>query len=1134
MPGRGEDLPVRELRRQFESIVDRLAEELSLIHASSLDNTDQPAYHSALTEISAAFESPEITSSVQNYVLASVPTDIAGRFLSDIESRWKRAGIAQGAQRLGRSALELCCYAILAWSNAIPAPLSGGAAWVTLVSSTELIELSRRMLSQVRRAGISGIIGLARVISSQRRDLTSALGRMELFGLPVVDKRLRWVPIEISYLSARVALHSSQDQSVGVPLEELLQILVNARNRSMGRGTRLLIAGKAGSGKTTAAHWLAVQASQQRLKAFEAATRQALPLYVRLRDAIPNRAEPSDRILLSSDRLRDEVATNWLEECANDVDPLIILDGWDELAPDRRSVAYKWLQSLINRFPLGHIIVTSRPEGLVGDHFEALHFGRVDMIPLQPDDAQELARRWFQGLVTHLHSTPDFDLGLIEHAREDLLRDLVTPTISDMADSPLLISMLCCLYANGNTTAPDKRGELYDLVTSALIYGRERDRQSDSSIWSSYSRSQKYEILSSIAFHMSEHGTLQLHVRRPRNEAYTVPPLNELLAQALLDIGRSPAEAAELTPAILDRSIVLQRVADNEAEFAHKSIHDYFAAYALRNSEQLEAMFQMAESSGQWTLLPFVCHNAKRAVADAVVDWIVTKIGQSSGADRRAMQLILIECLGAAPPITRSIKLRAESTVAEMFPPRDENEAKSLAALGNSVITYLQHTSIEAKYRRLAIDTLSRIGSREALKALTGYAETATSSDIDALAAAWKRFDPTEYARRVLSLVPSEFGLTLSDETRLVAAAQLESVTRLTVRRAQFQGRPTARLGRISQLRELNIHDCSGLADLEWTTLLKSLKRLSILRGQGLDRLTQLGPATLWDLHLENLLVPQIDWMELLGRLPQLRTLWLQDLPSRDDVVPADAFSNMRRLRTLVIAGKARCQSLDFLLQNSQLTRACFGWYLSEGDVTNLTKCANLHHLDIQLVGDVSYAYQLASLTPLRSLRLHGAWPALMRKLASSLPMLVEAHFTSSDIGRLDELRLPPRVRKLSLSDCTLREEDIPIPSTRRRGVDGTLANIEEFRWYGSELRTLRFLEDMPRLRVLDVEDHGSLTSLAGLQSISPDCSVRLVGTPYGLDEEPVQTLRRRGNSVVYKPNYDTETDGFYVDLGGS
>jgi hypothetical protein len=1134
MPGRSEDLIIRELGRQFESVIDRLADELSSIQASSINPVDHQAYEAAINEIATVLETSGASKLSQTAILRSVPTDIARRFLEDIESRWKVVRVEDRTKRLGRLALELCCYALKAWAHALPAPLSGNSAWVTLANSTYLIEQSRKMLSELRRAGAFGGDGSPRIIGNQRSDLSSALGRLELFGLPVA-KRLRWVPIEIAYLSARVTLRAGQKQSTAVPLEDVIQLSLTKSNKRSSSGTRLVIVGKAGSGKTTAAQWLAFRAAQQRLHAFNSSPRQVLPLYVQLRDTVPHRSIPNDRTLLYSDQLRDEAASDWLEVCAKDANLLIILDGWDELSPERRTIAHQWVDSLNRRFPSAHIIITSRPEGLDGS-LDQLAFGRVDMVPLTPEDARELASRWFRGLANNLHSNPDYDMGSITQAHDELVHDLTTPSISEMADSPLLISMLCCLYADGYTTAPNKRGELYDMVTSALIDRRELERRIDASIWETYNHKQKEELLGAIARQMSMGEMLQLSINVSHANIDKVPSLKQLLTQVLQDIGRSPTELSELTEAILNRSIVLQRVGNEETEFAHKSIQDYFAARAFQQSSDLSTMFSVVENHSQWGLLPFACHQASRTVTDSIVEWILARAREATGDRARAIQYILVECLGAATSITPGLRNEAQSVVAEMFPPRDEAEAKSLAAtLGNSAIEYLHCANMNDSDRRLAINTIGRVGTNEALKALSDYAYVATTSDIDELVSAWGRFDAINYARRVLSRVQHTLTLTLSDEARLVAASHLDCITKITTRRLHFSSIGLAKFGQVSGLREVAMLDCHGLTDVEWTTNLRLLKRLSIARCEGLTRLAELAPTTLWDLHLEELQLQHVDWIACLGRLRELRTVWVTNVTRRrDNVIPSEAFSTMRNLHTLVVSGDSRCQSLDFIKRNGRLTRVSLGWPLTDADIVNLTRCQSLRHLDISLLGDVPYATQLSSLKGLTSLRLRGAWPALIGVLAARLPNLVSVHLDSGDIGRLEELSLSPGVRRLTLSGCTFREESMPIPTARGAEISESLGQIEEFTWRGGELQGLQFLHHMPSLRHLDIEDDGSLTSLADLEAVPQDCTIRLVGSPYGLDDSPINILRRRGNVVSYAPNYDVEIDGFYIDLGGN
>lgn len=1134
LPGRGDGLVVREMQRQFESIIDRVADELALIQASSLDGVSQDDYFVALIVIAAYFDQLTFNLAAIRNLHERLPSDLHRMFLISLEEEWDRQPINEQVRAYGRSALTLCCYALLAWARLLPTERSY-AAWATLVSTTRLIEQSREMLLEVRRAGVSGTGNTVRVVGTQRRDISSALGHIELFGLPG-ERRFRRVPIDVSYLAGRLTNQPDTPQASGVALNRLVDSLLPSSTKpyKLDHGLRLLITGKAGSGKTTAVQWLAFKASQQGLQTLSQGNRPLLPLYVKLRDAIVSDRPPSDRKLLYSEQLQDEVNAQWLEECRDFVTPLILLDGWDEIPAERRQGTELWIKSIGSRFPDAHIIVTSRPEGVAEGTFRDLAFKHVTVLPLRPSESIELARRWFDGLVDQLYASPDIALTHIEKARRELLQDLRTPTISDIADSPLLISMLCCLYTSGTTSAPDKRGRLYELVVAALLDLRERERGPSEPQWRNLDLSKKEKLVNTIARRMAERGTMTLPIER--DDKSGLPHISQMIADVLPVLGMSSAETLRWTNVILNRSVVLQRVSRNEAEFIHRSFQDYLASRSFRDDRYLPNLLSLAEA-GQWALLPFACYNASQQDADEIVTWLLDKLTTVvDEAERRKIQFVLIECIGAAAKISPSIRVRADNVIAAVLPPRDESEAKSLASLDSSVVPYLASSRIDdVNARALAIETLSRLGSAEAMAELAHYAREARTADLNALTRAIDRFDPDTYARTVLAEVRRDLSVTVTDEAQLTAMSNLGAVTTLVAQGIRFSNTGLAAAKHISRLRRLDVRNCENVASLEWTTSVNTLRSISIATSSGYGPLVELGPRELWGLHLDNLYLELVNWHALLQQKLNLRVLSITNVDApRNQLhkIPQQAVSRLANLTTLAITGQVRLESLNFLARNSRkLSHLTLGYVLTSADVKLLSECRALRTLNVTIAGDAQHVTELDKLDSLQKLYITEVPPHLLRQL-QGLTSLTEVHLRKSNLGAPSYFELPPNVKTVTMTGCTFQGEISVAQHIRKYGTN---AKIEELTWRNGTLTSLAFLQHMRSLKRLDIEDNGSLESLEGLDSVPRGCFVRLVGTRWGLDESPINRLRSHCE-VVYEPDYDSDTftPGFWVDYGGS
>ena len=202
-----------------------------------------------------------------------------------------------------------------------------------------------------------------------------------------------------------------------------------------------------------------------------------MPFFVRLRSALKDQASiPSDGALIISGRFGRNSGADWIENLSSEYRPLIVLDGWDELRAADRGLAAAWLMSLCQRFPSGHVIVTTREDGARDPVFVELGFSRTTLALLGQDQKRELISKWFKGLKENLLQSPDQDeLNLLD-AEASLLRDVRGPILSELTDTPLVTAMLCCLYATSTARNPLNKNVFYQRVTTTLIHTRDEDR----------------------------------------------------------------------------------------------------------------------------------------------------------------------------------------------------------------------------------------------------------------------------------------------------------------------------------------------------------------------------------------------------------------------------------------------------------------------------------------------------------------------------------------------------------------------------------------------------------------------------------------------------------------------------------
>ncbi len=258
--------------------------------------------------------------------------------------------------------------------------------------------------------------------------------------------------------------------------------------------TRLLLVGRAGSGKTTTLHYGALVLAQawrdkqglhlirQRLELFT--DRCPFPIYARLTELmtyVRNRYQAQDLVGAPASVLLDaldelvrrdvpDLPTNMVSDWVKEGGCVLMLDGLDETGnAEERGHTIDLINSLVREYPHNRYLLASRPfEGLSE---RLLGFVERHLRPLDADDIKRLLNNLFRALRLPAEQAADEDhdpTTLVPEAAE-LWQSLErNPRLFDMATNPLLLTSMAVLV-EGREPLPVERAKIYEKLVRLTI-----------------------------------------------------------------------------------------------------------------------------------------------------------------------------------------------------------------------------------------------------------------------------------------------------------------------------------------------------------------------------------------------------------------------------------------------------------------------------------------------------------------------------------------------------------------------------------------------------------------------------------------------------------------------------------------
>lgn len=207
-----------------------------------------------------------------------------------------------------------------------------------------------------------------------------------------------------------------------------------------------------------------------------------LPVRVVLRDLASNLPAPGEAI--DADTIWQFVATQLQQATLSNYVPhlhahllqhggLILLDGLDEVpdAHQRREQIKQAVQAFAATFHLCRFLVTSRTYAYQRQDWKLDGFAEAQLLPFQPWQIDAFADAWYAQTV----ALQQLSAAEAEQRAARLKHEAAhNPRIGELAQWPLLLTLIAQLQTKGGGVLPEKREELYEKAVDMLLETWER------------------------------------------------------------------------------------------------------------------------------------------------------------------------------------------------------------------------------------------------------------------------------------------------------------------------------------------------------------------------------------------------------------------------------------------------------------------------------------------------------------------------------------------------------------------------------------------------------------------------------------------------------------------------------------
>ena len=334
---------------------------------------------------------------------------------------------------------------------------------------------------------------------------------------------------------------------------------------------RCIVLGKPGCGKTTLLKNIALLYSgNNNLQHPKVSKYSALfPTIVVLRDFQHDETTLESHIINTMTNCGFPHAEAFLTRLLQSGKVIVLLDGLDEVEPKHEQRVCKNILDLTAKYPLASYVLSSRTAAYKGS---MPGFTEVEIEDFSAPQRIEFIKHWFD-------KSP-------QRIKNLLLAFQNYPQLDELAESPLLLSLMCILYER-ELSLPSNRVELYDKCVRTMLVEWDASR--------GFRRVTKYENL-------SEQKKLRLlnycaaTLFSDRETIFTKRKLVNVVSKYLPKLGMDNDEAIGVVNELTSHHGILIPVGASTWCFSHLTLHEYFTACYIVDTRREDKLLQYAEN----------------------------------------------------------------------------------------------------------------------------------------------------------------------------------------------------------------------------------------------------------------------------------------------------------------------------------------------------------------------------------------------------------------------------------------------------------------------------------------------------------------------------------------------------------